>query len=135
MLGATGLPGIAPARRARGATGVSRRGWHMTRLPDGGVVLARAAPRFDVWAETRLPAASPPRIAHQVRQDVWRALRRLRGFAPVVSVTPSPEGLLVRAGGAVAGAVPPGTAGEIAVVLEDGANRARWLVHAARGRG
>jgi len=114
---------------------MSRKRWHMARGPDGGVVLARGAVRFDVCAATRLPAAPPARIAHQVRQDVWRALRRLRGFQPVVSVTPCEAGLDVIAGGVVAGAVPPGTAGRIAAVLDDSGNRARWLAHARRGQG
>ena len=107
----------------------------MSRAADGGVVLARGAVRFDVSAETRLPAASPAGIAHQIRQDLWRRLRRLRGFAPVVSVTPDGDGLHIVAGGVVTGAIPPGTGAEIAAVLEHRGNRARWLAHARRGQG
>lgn len=110
-----------------------RNRWQMARV-EGGVVLARGPVRFDVAAETTLPAAPPARIAHQVRQDLWRALRRLRGFSPVVSVRPSGAGLNVIAGGAVAGAVPPGTGDAIAAVLEDRENRLRWVAHASRGR-
>ncbi|MEZ5769545.1 MAG: hypothetical protein R3D80_19215 [Paracoccaceae bacterium] len=113
---------------------MSRRGWHRTRDAEGGVVLARGARRFDVSVETWLPAAPPARIAHQVRQDLWRALQKLRGFAPVVSVTPVEAGLRVVAGGTVAGAIPPGTGDRIAAVLEHPGNRARWLAHARRGR-
>ncbi len=109
--------------------------WHMSRTADGGVVLARRAARFDVSAETRLPMASPARIAHQVRQDVWRALQRLRGFAPVVAVSPDAGELRVIAGGTVDGAVPDNAAARIADVLENAANRRRWLAHAGRGRG
>ena len=111
---------------------MSRARWHMTRAADGVVVLARGPQRFDVSAETRLPDARPARIAHQVRQDIWRALRRLRGFTPVVSVTPDAAGLRIVAGGAVAGPIPPGTGAAIAAVLEDRGNRARWLAHARR---
>jgi hypothetical protein len=107
----------------------------MMRAADGGVVLARGAVRFDVSAETHLPAAPPARVAHQVRQDLWRTLRRLRGFAPVVSVEPDAAGLRVIAGGAVAGVIPPGTGARIAAVLEHRGNRARWLAHARRGQG
>ena len=114
---------------------MSRRRWHMSRAADGGVVLARGVVRFDVSAETQLPSAAPARIAHQVRQDVWRALRRLRGFAPVVSVEPNATGLRIVAGGAVTGAIPPGTGAAIAAVLEHRGNRARWLAHARRGQG
>lgn len=106
----------------------------MARAADGSVVLARGPVRFDVSAETRLAVASPGRIAHQVRQDLWRALRQLRGFAPVISVTPVDDGLRVVAGGAVAGAIPPGTAAQIASVLDHPANRARWIAHARRGQ-
>lgn len=118
---------------------MSRRRWHLSRAAaDGGVVLARGpagvAVHFDVSAETRLAAAPPARIAHQVRQDLWRALRNLRGFAPVVAVTPEGDGLHVVAGGAVAGAIPPGTGAQIAAVLENPANRTRWLTHARRGQ-
>ena len=54
-------------------------------------------------------------------------------FAPVVSVTPVEDGLQVVAGGAVAGAIPPGTAARIAAVLDHPGNRARWIAHARRG--
>ncbi len=107
----------------------------MAQAEGGGVVLSRGCARFDVAAETHLPAAAPAAVAQQVRQDVWRALRRLRGFAPVVSVTPDGAGLRVIAGGAVAGAIPPGTGARIAAVLEDRGNRARWLAHALRRPG
>lgn len=98
------------------------------------MVLARGPVRFDVSAETLLPSAAPLRIAHQVRQDLWRALQRLRGFAPVVAVTPVDAGLRVVAGGAVDGAIPPGTSALIADLLTHPGNRARWLAHARRGR-
>lgn len=113
---------------------MSRRRWHMSRAEDGGVVLARGAVRFDASAETHLPPAPPARIAHQVRQDLWRALRTLRGYAPVVAVTPDGAGLRIVAGGTVAGAIPPGTEAQIAAVLENRANRARWLTHARKGQ-
>ncbi|PIE06768.1 MAG: hypothetical protein CSA74_10640 [Rhodobacterales bacterium] len=119
----------------------------MTRIADGGMVLARGPARFDVSATTRLALGSsgapsgqtarkvgPGRIAHQIRQDVWRALRHLRGFRPVVAVTPVAGGLEVVAGGAVEGALPPNAAARIADVLEDPANRARWLAHAGKPR-
>ncbi|MEO0360348.1 MAG: hypothetical protein AAF322_04530, partial [Pseudomonadota bacterium] len=71
--------------------------------------------------------AAKLRLAHQVRQDVWRALRRLRGFSPAVEVRDAPGGVTVRAGGRVDGPVPPGAAERIASVLADERNRRRWL--------
>jgi len=127
---------------------MARNGWN-TEWTETGVTLSRRRPVvWDVAAETLLPAAPAGRVAHQVRQDVWRALRRVRGFAPAVAVTVTERdaasgaasgaesaGLRVRAGGAVAGRVPPDTAARIAAVLEDRANRARWIAFARRGTG
>ncbi|WP_226626917.1 hypothetical protein [Alloyangia pacifica] len=109
------------------------KGWHMQR--EGEVVtLARRSPaRFDLRVETLLPpVARLERLAHQVRQDMWRALRDLRGFAPVVRVQPCAGGVTVEAGGEVAGALPRKVVeARIAEVLEDRGNRARWVTWAA----
>ncbi|MCA0938342.1 hypothetical protein LCM08_23785 [Salipiger pacificus] len=109
------------------------KGWHMVR-EGGAVTLARRSPaRFDLKVETLLPPVGrPERLAHQVRQDMWRALRDLRGFAPVVRVQPCAGGVTVEAGGEVAGALPRKAVElRIAEVLEDRANRARWVTWAA----
>lgn len=99
---------------------------------DGPVLtLARRHPvRWDVSAETRLPDGNRAAIAHQVRQDLWRALRSVRGFAPVVQVTRDGQGLVVRAGGQLAGRAAPGLAVRVADLLEAPALRARWVAHA-----
>ena len=105
------------------------RPWHILRDPDG-VTLARALPpRFDVQAETVLPAADPLRLAQQIRQDMWRALQRVRGFSPVVRVEPDAQGQAVRviAGGRIAGVVPPDAGARIAGVLAHPGHRARWV--------
>lgn len=112
---------------------MTRTSWHITRT-DSVLTLSRRLPaRFDVAAETVLPAADPLRLAHQIRQDMWRKLQRLRGFAPVVEITAAGQGLRVRAGGQVMGRLPANAAGLIADVLEDPARRARWIRHASRG--
>lgn len=114
---------------------MSRTGWHTLREP-GGVTVARALPpRFDVAAEARLPAARPGRLAHQIRQDLWRACRAVRGFSPVVRVEPAGEGVLVRAGGRLAAPAPPTLGARIAALLDDPANRRRWLANAAPRKG
>lgn len=109
---------------------MTRRGWHILR-DAGGLTLARALPpRFDVQAGTDLPAADPVRLAHQIRQDVWRALQNVRGFSPVVLVEAQAGRMKITAGGRVEGRVPANAVGRIAEVLERPGNRARWLRHA-----
>lgn len=113
---------------------MSRARWHI-RDADGVLTLSRRLPaRFDVAAETRLPAAPAASVAHQVRQDLWRRLRGVRGFQPVVQVTRGDGGLTVRAGGSVAARAFPRARieAEIAGLLSDGAHRARWIAHATR---
>ena len=117
---------------------MSRCAWHILRDGDGdAVTVTRVQPvRWDVAAETRLPDARPLRVAHQVRQDVWRALRRQRGFAPAVEVRRSASGLLVRAGGRISA---PHDAkrliDRLRDVLDDPPRRARWIACARAGRG
>lgn len=95
----------------------------------GVLTVARRWPaRFDVAAKTVLPAVDRLRLARQVRQDVWRALRRLKGFAPVVRVAREGGMLAVTAGGQVDGPVPRAqTEARIARVLADAGNRERWI--------
>lgn len=108
--------------------------WHILR--EGRVLtLARhLPPRFDVAAETVLPRANARRLAHQVRQDMWRALRDLRGFSPVVRIEDGESHMTVTAGGRAIGQVPEGTRLRIAGVLNTPANRERWLRHAGEAR-
>jgi hypothetical protein len=108
---------------------VSRGEWHVQR--DGAVLtLARRLPaRFDVWAETRIPARGRLRLATQVRQDLWRALQGQRGFSPVIEIRQADGGLDVRAGGRIDGGRfdAPRVRQAIAAVLDDPDNRRRWL--------
>lgn len=101
--------------------------WHVIEA-EGALTLARRLPvRFDLVAETVLPdAVGRRRLAHLVRQDLWRMLRRLRGFAPAVRVRRVAAGLHVVAGGGVAGPVPPGAQARVAWLLDDPRHRARW---------
>jgi hypothetical protein len=113
---------------------VRRIRWHIRRA-DRELTLARnLPPRFDVAVTVEMPLADALRLAHQIRQDVWRAVQRVRGFSPVVKIKQQDDGLLVTAGGRVAGRVPGNLADEIKAVLEDGHKRSRWLRHARRGR-
>lgn len=111
---------------------MTRTSWHITRT-DGALTLSRRLPaRFDVAAVTVLPAGDPLRLAHQIRQDMWRKLQRLRGFSPVVEITAEGQGVKVRAGGQVMGRVPSNAAGLIAEILENASSRSRWVRHARR---
>lgn len=91
--------------------------------------------RFDVMRETALPALRPVVLAHEIRKDLWRALRDLRGFSPVVRVDPTGAGVRVRAGGEITGGGHwPRAATEAAIdaVLGDPHKRARWIAHAGK---
>jgi hypothetical protein len=101
--------------------------WHIL-IEDGALTMARRMPvRFDLKVSTQLEGGDKLRLARQVRQDVWRALRDLRGFAPAVRVEDCATGVLVTAGGQIDGRCPYDKArSRIGEVLDDPANRARW---------
>lgn len=105
-------------------------GWHIDR-DERAVTLSRRRPVvWDVAVERLLPGqgGGRARLAHMVRQDLWRALRRQRGFAPVVTVSRAPGGLAVRAGGRVDAPHDRRVLeARIADVLDLPSNRARWL--------
>ncbi|SDZ52821.1 hypothetical protein SAMN05444004_11940 [Jannaschia faecimaris] len=103
-----------------------RRGWHFA--DDGATyAVARRLPvQWDISAQTRLPDMGRRRLAHAVRQDLWRILQRLRGFAPVVTVTRDGQGLSLRAGGSVAGRIPRNAQEQVAALLNDPVKRAAW---------
>ncbi len=120
-------------------------GWYLQR--SGAVVLlARRVPvRFDLAVRVVLDGigagGSRAALAHQVRQDIWRCLRDLRCFWPVVRIERSEDALLVTAGGALDG----GSAAQhragiqraealLHDLMTDAARQKRWLRHAGFGR-
>lgn len=110
--------------------------WHMQR-DDTMLRLSRGFPaRFDFAADVVLVDAAHldrSRIAHQVRQDLWRALQSLRGYRPVIELRKVGNDLHIKAGGSVEGAVPERYCVErAAAVLSDPSRQARWRLHAAR---
>lgn len=106
---------------------MSRNRWHILTTDDALIVARHLPVRFDVMASTRLRATRRLRLAHQVRQDIWRGLQRLRGFAPVVRVSGGDGVLEVCAGGQVDGAFPKARSeAQIAEILNCPRNRARW---------
>ena len=106
------------------------------------MTLSRRMPvRFDIAACTVFratgPAFSRARLAHQLRQDVWRCLRDLRGFWPAVRIERREDALRVTVGGALDGgrasvALAPVAQAEARLneLLASPAHRARWLRHA-----
>ncbi len=116
-----------------------RNGWFQAQAP-GRLVLARHWPaRFDFMVELHLPCAPGAlrlgRLARQVRQDLWRALRDLRGFSPVIQIVAQEEGVLLQAGGRLATTAMARHATHIATLsLSDPARQARWLAWAGRAR-
>ena len=104
--------------------------WHT--LTEGNTVTLcrQRPPRFDFAVRTVLPHGQPKRLAHQIRQDLWRALQHVRGFSPVVRLEPLSAGWAVSAGGRALGHVAPDTLDRAAAVLDHAGNRARWMHHA-----
>ena len=107
--------------------------WHIVRDTQGLTLARRLPVRFDISVDIILPNAHKLYLAQQIRQDLWRRLQKLRGFAPVVRITDHDQGLLVRAGGHVAAAVSrPRAEQEIKDVLTDATLQSRWLSQARR---
>lgn len=107
--------------------------WDIDRS-EGSLTLSRGGRmRFDVAAQTDFPNCARARLAHQIRQDLWRALQHVRGLSPVVLIERSATGLHVKAGGEIQGNSFPKDLlnGRIESVLRDPKKRARWLRFAA----
>lgn len=108
--------------------------WHILREA-GGLTLARhLPPRFDFAVTTTLGPGDALRLAHQIRQDLWRALQAVRGFSPVVRLAPVAQGWAVIAGGRVAQPLPAQLVQVAQNTLENPSNRARWARHSMRRR-
>ena len=112
-------------------------GWTIAKT-ETSVTVSRLDPaRFDVRVEAKfeLRQISRTRLARQIRQDMWRALQKVRGFSPAVTVSIEPTVICVTAGGALLS----GSSGRariqglIRALLDNGDNRARWLNHARTG--
>ncbi|WP_299282546.1 hypothetical protein [uncultured Tateyamaria sp.] len=104
--------------------------WHILRDGEAVTLCRHLPPRFDVSADTTIEAGHPVRLAHQIRQDMWRALQKVRGFSPVVELRPSEVGWAVTAGGRMSGRPSARDIRRIQDTLANPANRTRWLRHA-----
>ncbi|MBT9384600.1 hypothetical protein KM176_12080 [Pseudooceanicola sp. CBS1P-1] len=118
---------------------MARQNWHNLREEGAVIVTRRLPPRFDLKVEAEVATGKPvslSAIAHQVRQDMWRRLQSLRGFAPAVRVERTEGGVRITAGGALEGARPTEAARTIlSDLLDSPGHRARWLRHAERRHG
>ena len=118
----------APVRALRG-------GWHEKRSEAGYVLSRHWPPRFDVCASAAFPMLRRGRLARQVRQDLWRQLKGLRGFSPVIQVVALGDGICMTAGGQslIGAPVPATSVREIEDLLSDPLRRARWSAWAGEG--
>ena len=97
---------------------------------DTHVLVTRRKPvRWDLLAEAVFPRCQPLRLAHQIRQDMWRDLKKIKGFAPAVEITLG-DTFHVKAGGRVERYVHPMAKERIVDLLNHPENRRRWLLHA-----
>lgn len=114
---------------------MSRASWHVKYEGEVVTLSRHARPVFDVAGETVLPDACRVRIAHQVRQDLWRALQNVRGFAPAVQIERNAAGLRVTAGGQLACSAPQAQVRDrIQHVLDDPKNRLRWVNYGRKNK-
>lgn len=119
------MQGEVAIRRLKG-------GWVEQRSAEGYVLAREWPPRLDVSAMSTFPDLSASRLARQIRQDLWRALKNMRGFSPIVQIHFTLQGMTVTAGGRVCGRAPRGIASQIQALLDNPANRERWITWARR---
>lgn len=95
--------------------------------------------RWDVgversWDGGPISVYQRQRLARQVRQDLWRAVRHVRGFLPMVAVTSAGGEITVKAGGTLTtrSGHRPTMEAAIGRVLDSRMNRVRWLNYAVQ---
>ena len=110
---------------------MAKQRWHILRDSHGVTLTRRLPVRFDLSSQVVLPNARKLYLAQQIRQDLWRRLQNLRGFAPVVRIENHVGGVLVTAGGQIDGMVNRNRCeAQIQCLLTDEGLQARWLSQA-----
>lgn len=118
---------------------LSQGGWYVQRAGDVLLLARRWPARFDLAVDVVFAGVgqggSRARLAHQLRQDMWRCLQDLRGFWPVVRIARCGADLRVTIGGALQegqGQQAQQRRGEatLEALLANPRHRARWLRHA-----
>ncbi len=109
--------------------------WHIERTASALTLSRRTPVRWDIAVQAVLPMARKTRLAHQIRQDMWRKLQSLRGFCPAVRVEEEGSQLRITAGGDIATRSYPKLLIEtqIAALFDDTARVTRWLSNARIG--
>lgn len=103
------------------------KGWVQTRRDNALTLHRPGRARLDVQAKTTLAGQHrQSRLAHAIRQDIWRAVQATRGFSPVVRLETREQGSQITAGGQIDGRAAPALAQTIKAVLNDPKNRHRW---------
>lgn len=112
--------------------------WRITDADDTTLLAPVLHPwRWDVgversWESAPITVRQRRRLARQVRQDMWRAVRHVRGFLPMVAVTARLGEVTIRAGGTLVtrSGHRPTMEAAIGRVLDSRMNRMRWLSYA-----
>jgi len=117
---------------------MARNRWHWEARENGLTLSRHWPPRMDLrgCADLAVPQHVPlslRRLAQQVRQDLWRRLRCLRGFSPVVTLERESAILRICAGGVASRPLPPDTESEIITLLSDPVCNERWIRCAGKG--
>ena len=107
--------------------------WIIEQSDDTVLVTRRKPVRWDVEARASFPKCHPLRLAHQIRQDMWRDLQKIKGFCPAVEIEIG-DMMQVKAGGRVARHVHPQANAWVHDLLTSDTNRRRWLAHARLDR-
>ena len=102
--------------------------WIIEKTDDSVLVTRRKPVRWDVEATATFPKCHALRLAHQIRQDMWRELQKIKGFCPAVEVTLG-DTFHVRAGGRVARHVHPYANKWVEDLLTSDMHRRRWLAY------
>ena len=128
MAGAGELADQGLSNAASPAPRKLRGGWYVQREGARYVLARHWPPRFDVVAVGEFPPVRAGRLAQQIRQDIWRELRGLRGFSPVIIVDATECGTMrIRAGGRLLGTPPQRIRDRLQSLLDSPVHRARWL--------
>lgn len=108
---------------------MGRAKWHLKRSETELVLARHWPPRFDVQATAQFPIVRRGRLAHQIRQDMWREFQGLRGFSPVIQILSQANRLDVTAGARVDTRTFPrqSIADGIAALLTSPEHRTRWI--------
>ncbi len=103
------------------------KGWVQTRRDNSLTLHRPGRARLDVQVPATLAGQHrQTRLAHAIRQDLWRALQTTRGFSPIVQLDPQENETKIIAGGQIDGRSTPALAQAIKAVLENPKNRHRW---------